>query len=155
MLSLHPQDLHQASHHPFRAFMQSPTATANFAFFNHYTFHHSSSAGSMGGDHIHYQDSNSPPPSQRSPAPPSTGFDSTVEQALEIARDSPEGAADPTISSILDSALNQLWAKVQAAPDSYVMTRDEFAVFNYFQHRFTGNKMAIAARKRFWDNVSA
>ncbi|KXJ90991.1 hypothetical protein Micbo1qcDRAFT_205021 [Microdochium bolleyi] len=77
-----------------------------------------------------------------------------VAQALEIARESPEGAKDAVISNILESALHALWAKVVAQPDSYVMTRDEFAVFNYFQHRFEGNKLAIAARRRYWDNTA-
>lgn len=81
--------------------------------------------------------------------------DTNVAQALEIARESPDGARDPTISSILESALSQIWGRVLAAPDSYVMTTDEFAVFNFFQYRFTGNKVAIAARKRYWDNTRA
>ena len=81
--------------------------------------------------------------------------DATVKQALEIARESPDGASDPTISSILDAALNKTWSKVLAQPDTYVMSPDEFAVFNFFQHRFVGNKMAVAARKRYWDNTKA
>jgi hypothetical protein len=79
--------------------------------------------------------------------------DTAVLQALEIARDSPDGAEDPTINGILESALTRIWTKVQSKPDSYVMTRDEFAIFNFFQARFTGNKTAVAARKRYWDNV--
>lgn len=74
-----------------------------------------------------------------------------VAQALEIARESPDGAQDPTVSKILEYALSNIWGKVQANPDSYVMSRDEFAVFNFFQHRFKGNKMAVGARKRYWD----
>ncbi|KAK9782806.1 hypothetical protein SCAR479_01149 [Seiridium cardinale] len=77
----------------------------------------------------------------------------TVAQALEIARESPDGAMDPTVSGILEGALAQIWAKVQAHPNSYIMSRDEFAVFNYFQHRFEGNKTATAARRRYWDNA--
>ncbi|TDZ25950.1 hypothetical protein C8034_v003267 [Colletotrichum sidae] len=79
----------------------------------------------------------------------------SVAQALDAARDTPEGASDPYVSSILESAISQIWAKVAAQPDSYVLNRDEFAVFNYFQHRFTGNKIAMAARKRYWDNARA
>ncbi|EQB59285.1 hypothetical protein CGCF415_v003405 [Colletotrichum fructicola] len=79
----------------------------------------------------------------------------SVAQALEIARESPDGASDPTVSSILESAISSIWAKVAAQPETYVLTRDEFAVFNYFQHRFTGNKIAMAARKRYWDNARA
>ncbi|KAI1331755.1 hypothetical protein F5Y16DRAFT_243251 [Xylariaceae sp. FL0255] len=88
-----------------------------------------------------------------SAAQESSSSSSEVAQALEIARESPDGARDPTISGILESALANIWTKVQAQPDSYVMSRDEFAIFNFFQHRFLGNKMAIDARKRFWDNL--
>lgn len=77
-----------------------------------------------------------------------------VSQALEIARESPEGAKDPVVTNILESALHALWVRVVAQPDSYVMTRDEFALFNYFQHRFEGNKLAMAARSRYWDNTA-
>ncbi|KAH8670964.1 hypothetical protein BX600DRAFT_509684 [Xylariales sp. PMI_506] len=89
-------------------------------------------------------------PAARQPA----SDNSEVAQALEIARESPDGAKDPTVSCILDGALAQVWKKVEAQPDSYVMSREEFAVFNYFQHRFQGNELATAARKRYWDNTS-
>ncbi|KAH7326037.1 hypothetical protein B0I35DRAFT_474741 [Stachybotrys elegans] len=89
-------------------------------------------------------------------AVPSRGQqDAAVAQALEIARESPDGAQDPTVSKILEQALSNIWAKVQAQPSSYVMTRDEFAVFNFFQNRFTGNATAIMARRRYWDHARA
>ncbi|KAK8131480.1 hypothetical protein PG984_007918 [Apiospora sp. TS-2023a] len=92
---------------------------------------------------------------QDSPAPAvGSTAENEVAQALEIARESPDGAKDPVVSSILENALVQIWTKVQAQPDSYVMSRDEFAVFNFFQYRFAGNKVAIAARKRYWDNTT-
>lgn len=90
-----------------------------------------------------------------SPAPGKNSQDAAVAQALEIARESPDGASDPTVSKILENALSQIWGKVQSQPSSFVMTRDEFAVFNFFQHRFIGDKDAIAARKRYWDNCRA
>ena len=93
-----------------------------------------------------YQDS--------APAVISSSAENEVAQALEIARESPDGAKDPVVSSILENALVQIWNKVQAQPDSYVMSRDEFAVFNFFQYRFAGNETAIAARKRYWDNTT-
>lgn len=89
------------------------------------------------------------------PASTTTSQDAAVSQALEIARESPDGASDPTVSQILEQALASLWAKVQAQPESYVLTRDEFAVFNFFQHRFIGDKTAVSARKRYWDNAHA
>jgi hypothetical protein len=75
----------------------------------------------------------------------------SVAQALEIARDSAEGAQDPAVARILETALAEIWGKIQAQPTSYVMTRDEFAVFNYFQERFEGEELAVSARKRYWD----
>jgi hypothetical protein len=76
----------------------------------------------------------------------------TVAQALEVARDSPEGAQDETVKRILETALGEIWGKIQAQPSSFVMTREEFAVFNYFQHRFEGQELAIEARRRYWDH---
>lgn len=78
-----------------------------------------------------------------------------VTEALEVARDSPDGARDPVVSGILESALTQLWDRITAQPESYVMSTDEFAVFNFYQHRFVGNKLAFAARMRFWDSIHA
>ncbi|KAG6027525.1 hypothetical protein E4U40_001494 [Claviceps sp. LM458 group G5] len=81
--------------------------------------------------------------------------DAAVAQALEIARESPDGASDPTISKILEHSLSQIWSRVQNQHGTYVMSRDEFSVFNFFQHRFAGDEDAIAARKRYWDNRRA
>ncbi|KAI1085207.1 hypothetical protein F5B20DRAFT_521365 [Whalleya microplaca] len=80
-------------------------------------------------------------------------INSDVIYALDIARDSPEGAESPVVMKLLNAALDEIWLKVMRQPN-YVMTRDEFAVFNYFQHRFVNNKLAIAARRRYWDNTT-
>ena len=77
----------------------------------------------------------------------------SVTDALEIARDTPEGAEDATVASILESAITEIWDKIEAEPTSYVMTRDEFAIFNYFQSRFEGNEVAALAIKRYWDHL--
>lgn len=76
----------------------------------------------------------------------------TVAEALEIARESEAGAQDPTVRNLLETAIASIWSKIEAQPTSYVMTRDEFAVFNYFQHRFQGQQLAVAAKKRYWDH---
>lgn len=78
-----------------------------------------------------------------------------VAQALEEARESEEGARDPRVQDILERALSEVWSKVQAEPNVYVMTREEFAIFNYFQHRFEGNQIAVAAKRRYWDSTQA
>ena len=136
MLSLHPQAPQNAHCLPYHRHLYSGPTTG-------VTFPHADNM-SVG----QHQPSNSNNMS-------TAAADATVKQALEIARESPDGASDPTISSILDAALNKTWNKVLAQPDSYVMSPDEFAVFNFFQHRFVGNKMAVAARKRYWDNTKA
>lgn len=80
----------------------------------------------------------------------------TVAEALEIARDyHPEQARDRQVVQVLNDAIAQIWGKLQASPQSYVLTRDEFAVFNFFQHQFEGDAIAAAARKRYWDSLSA
>lgn len=94
---------------------------------------------------------------QHQQLPPAWGpkYAADVTQALNVARDDHEGPLNPEITDLLDAALEQLWRRVLAQPDSYVMTRDEYALFNYFQSRFVDNKLAIGARQRFWDSSSA
>lgn len=75
----------------------------------------------------------------------------TIQRALEIARNS-EGVVDPTVSSCLERSLRGLWARLEADPDNYIFTKDEFALFNYFRHRFTNSNTAQRAVQRFWDH---
>lgn len=77
----------------------------------------------------------------------------TMNDALALARASPEGEQDPAVIYALETAINNIWSKVEAQPATYLMTQDEFAVFNYFQNRFQGNEVAIAARKRYWESL--
>ncbi|RYC57503.1 hypothetical protein CHU98_g8713 [Xylaria longipes] len=77
-----------------------------------------------------------------------------VMLALEIARDSPEAASHGTIRETLESVLADIWGRVLADEFEYVMSRDEFAIFNFFQDRFQNNPVATRARKRYWDNLS-
>jgi hypothetical protein len=52
-----------------------------------------------------------------------------------------------------------LWRKIKAHPDSYVMTRDEYAVFNTFRdslaHDTLASEIEAKAAKRYWDNMLA
>ncbi|PQE26178.1 peptide-N4-(N-acetyl-beta-glucosaminyl)asparagine amidase A protein [Rutstroemia sp. NJR-2017a BBW] len=78
--------------------------------------------------------------------------DLSVPQALELARESEQGAENPAVIRVLENAIETIWGKLQAEPTSYVMTREEFAVFNYFQRRFEGHELAVDARRRYWDS---
>ncbi|KAI0554659.1 hypothetical protein F4679DRAFT_307253 [Xylaria curta] len=77
-----------------------------------------------------------------------------VMLALEVARDSPEAADHGIIRDKLESALADIWGRVLADEFEYVMSRDEFAIFNFYQDRFRNNPIATSARKRYWDNLS-
>ncbi|POR33646.1 Uncharacterized protein TPAR_06157 [Tolypocladium paradoxum] len=150
MLSVHPQDIQHQRHQRQHPYHQP----------HHHHHHHQATSSSAHPRPMPHREPESPDglPSMAGSSPPPTSKnpqDAAVAQALEIARESPDGASDPTVSKILEHSLSHIWGKVKAQPGSYVMSRDEFAVFNFFQHRFTGNKDAVAARKRYWDNARA
>jgi len=75
---------------------------------------------------------------------------SDVIVALGIARESPNGAEDPTVSKLLYDGLDIIRQKLTDQPDTYIMTSQEFAVFNYFQHHFKDDAVAREARRRYW-----
>ncbi|KAI9822778.1 MAG: hypothetical protein M1832_003011 [Thelocarpon impressellum] len=76
-----------------------------------------------------------------------------IRRALEIARNSETADLDPAVRELLERAADELWGRLQAQPDTYILTRDEFAVFNYFfADRFQASELARAAIGRFWDH---
>lgn len=78
-------------------------------------------------------------------------------QALEIARESQEGAKDPTIKGILEKSLHLVYGKVAAAPNSYILSDTELSLWNYFQHYFIHDPryepVYRAAKMRYWESV--
>ncbi|KAK4645284.1 hypothetical protein QC761_200245 [Podospora bellae-mahoneyi] len=77
---------------------------------------------------------------------------SSVMFALELARESEEGAIEPTVAKLLTDAFNKIWNKVVTRPNLYLMSEQEFAVFNYFQSFWPDKEIARKAVARFWDN---
>ena len=75
----------------------------------------------------------------------------SLQTALDIARNS-EGGVDSSINAYLERKLGELWARLQAQPHTYVFTKDEFALFNYYRQRFGNTDIATSAIRRFWDN---
>ncbi|KAE8147090.1 hypothetical protein BDV25DRAFT_132381 [Aspergillus avenaceus] len=69
--------------------------------------------------------------------------------ALERARSCEESDTD---RAILENAVATLWRRVQAQPDTYVFTPNEFGLFNLFIGRFQGDPVARRAVARFWNN---
>ncbi|KAI0853117.1 hypothetical protein F5Y00DRAFT_225485 [Daldinia vernicosa] len=79
-----------------------------------------------------------------------------VMLVLEFARNSPSPFTDPIIITVLGEALRRIWLKLFAIP-SYVMTRNEFAVFNFFQNQYLDGgiiaEIAARARAAYWDGT--
>ena len=76
----------------------------------------------------------------------------TVARALEIVRNNEEGQVHPSVNVVLERAIGEIWRKIQAQPTSYVMSRDEFAVFNFYRTRFKDSQVAQQAVARFWNH---
>lgn len=80
-----------------------------------------------------------------------------VREALEIARNSADGHIEPKANGILEKAIADLRRKLEAQPDSYVLSGDEFALFNFYRRtKFSDTKkaqeIAQKATERFWNN---
>lgn len=76
----------------------------------------------------------------------------TIRRALETARTSPDGHIDPEVNAILERAIQEVFQKINAHPDSYILSRDEFALFNYSRNRFPNADVGQRAVERFWNN---
>ncbi|KAI2466658.1 hypothetical protein F4781DRAFT_405006 [Annulohypoxylon bovei var. microspora] len=75
---------------------------------------------------------------------------------LDAAREGEETLNQPHLKIILEKALRDIWERILRQPDQYVMTRDEFAIFNFFQNMpLDKETAAIAAKARanYWANV--
>ena len=81
-----------------------------------------------------------------------TGTPISATKALELVRNSETGEVHPGVNAVLEKYIRQLWARIQDNSDSYVMSKEEFAVFNYFQDRYKNNDIARRAVARFWNN---
>ena len=76
----------------------------------------------------------------------------TVARALQRVRDSETDDVDVAANATLERAISQIWQRLQAQPNTYIMNKEEFAVFNYFRGRFRDSEVARKAVGRFWDN---
>jgi hypothetical protein len=73
----------------------------------------------------------------------------TIKAALQRARD-PNQEEDPVVTAFLEATLREIWQKIETR-SSYVLTDDEFAVFNYFRHRYSDEEVKpIIAR--YWNS---
>ncbi|KAI0881647.1 uncharacterized protein GGS22DRAFT_54573 [Annulohypoxylon maeteangense] len=90
--------------------------------------------------------------------PPFTCHPSDALSALEVleaAREGPETMSDPRLAQVLNDAFLDVWGKIMDHPSGYVMTRDEFAIFNFFQYLRldeAGTEIARKARANYWSS---
>tara|TARA_R110002003_G_scaffold149_7_gene13560 strand:+ start:18880 stop:19191 length:312 start_codon:yes stop_codon:yes gene_type:complete len=77
-----------------------------------------------------------------------------LAQAVYIAQNS-EGGVDQRLATFLETKLGEVWSRLQAKPDSYIFSPDEFALFNYYKVWFGDQDIVKNATKRYWDNHRA
>ncbi|KAI1099182.1 hypothetical protein F4804DRAFT_322574 [Jackrogersella minutella] len=70
-----------------------------------------------------------------------------AEQVLEAAREGPEAMCEPEMRAVLVHTLCEIWKRILRNPNTYTMTRQEFAVFNFFQGIPLDRERAEIARK--------
>lgn len=54
------------------------------------------------------------------------------------------------VAAILRRVAIHIWRRIQAEPVTYLMDRDEFAIFDYYQNRSRDSPVARRAVERFW-----
>ncbi len=77
----------------------------------------------------------------------------TIERAIIIAQSATNDNLDQQTKDILTLALRAIWRRIQAQPDTYLLTALEARVFNYHQSLFRGNELARVTWARYWANT--
>jgi len=77
----------------------------------------------------------------------------TIQRAIITAQNATNDNLDQQTRDILALAVRALWSRIQAQPDSYLLTNLEARVFNYHQSLFRGNDLARRTLARYWENT--
>lgn len=76
-----------------------------------------------------------------------------VRRALAIAQNTEYDTLDPAVRDLLERTNARIWDRIHAEPASYVLSTDEFAVFNFYQNEWEDKReIAVAAVRRYWDS---
>jgi len=81
-----------------------------------------------------------------------SGNQLTLAKALEIAKENQNGQIPPAVNTLLERSISDTWRRIQAQPNTYIMTKDQFAVFTYYRARYDNNSVAQHAVARFWNH---
>jgi len=76
----------------------------------------------------------------------------TYQRAIDIARNT-EGDLDPQVQTYLENALAAIWGRIIVEPDTYILSVDEFALFNFFIARNQSPDVVVIAENaiaRYW-----
>lgn len=76
----------------------------------------------------------------------------TLAKALEIIQNNEAGQHPAAVNTVLERAAGEIWHRILAQPTTYVMTKDEFTIFNRYRARFSDHHLAEQAVARFWNN---
>jgi hypothetical protein len=80
----------------------------------------------------------------------------TVEQALRLVQDNPNGSTNTQAKAVLSKEVTRIWRNIQAQPNSYVMDNLEFAVFNCYRNNPDYvNATGQQAVQRYWNHRRA
>ncbi|KAL9630372.1 MAG: hypothetical protein Q9164_006452 [Protoblastenia rupestris] len=77
----------------------------------------------------------------------------TVSESLILARESAE-VFDEVLAT-LEGALQHVSRRIEAQPETYIMSVEEYSVLNYFQDRWKHNRLFGQAIFRFWKKLTA
>lgn len=77
-----------------------------------------------------------------------------VQQALAFARDIEWESLDPRMRDLLASTYERIWERIMLEPRAYILSTDEFAVFNFYQRQWAEKDLglATAAVTRYWNS---
>ena len=76
----------------------------------------------------------------------------TVARALEIAKENQNGQIPAAVAQVLERSIGDIWRRIEAQPSTYVMKKEEYAVFAYYRSRYENNSIAQQAVARFWNH---
>ena len=76
----------------------------------------------------------------------------TLAKALEIAKENQNGPVPPPVTAMLEKKISDIWRRIMAQPNTYVLSQEEFSVFNYYRSRYDNNRVAQDAVARFWSH---
>ena len=77
-----------------------------------------------------------------------------VQRAITIAQNATDDNLDSEIREILQVTFHGICRRIQAAPNSYILTDLQARVFNYHQAQWRDNDLARRAMARYWSNTS-